>query len=289
MNTPVEIANELYMTRSRLPQHTLVLVEGETDKRFWARYAADNSLFIATRGKDKLVAAVALLNFRGSLFGYAGIIDPDFWLIEQAQELNMDNLLYDDLPDQELMLLDSPALDTAFINTLPIERAEEETDQFRSTALRLAMDYGYFRLNDYRHREYNLSFNQVVFNEVIDRQTLQLDDETVARKLVIDSMLSADDLRAQVQVLRIEFPSDIRLCRGRDALSFLSLLIQIDVEFSGKVKVQSTTAELSRMLRIAFDFTCFITTALYRRIRHWERDNNPFRIIMNYPLERTPA
>ena len=289
LNTPAEIANELRLARARLPRHSLVLVEGATDRRHWERFKHKHSRFFSTQGKEKLLATVSVINSRADQSGVVGIIDPDFFLIEAASELQLNNLLYDDLPDLELTMLNSEAYDTIMRNTLPLEMVPEYTDQLREDTLRLAAQYGYYRWFDHRNRNYNLRFNSVEFEDVIDAKTLELDQTVLAAGLAGGLELTPSALREQIDLLRQEQPPNVRLCRGRDALAIMALLIQRDDSLSGKVKVQSQSNELARMLRIAFDWTCFIATALYRRIRSWEASHSPFRIIRDYPSERTPA
>lgn len=289
LNTPAEIANELRFARARLPLHSLVLVEGQTDRRHWERFKHKHSRFFSTQGKDKLLATIKIINSQAALSGVAGVIDPDFFLIEDAEELQMDNLLHFDLPDLELTMLNSDAYDTIMRNTLPLDMVPEYTDQLREVTLRLAGDYGYYRWLDHRNRHYNLAFNSVTFEDVIDAQSLELDAQRLAAMLAGGSDLTPNELLEQIDLLRQEQPCDVRLCRGRDALAIMALLIQRDDNLSGKVKVQSQSRELARMLRIAFDWTCLIATTLYNRIRNWERNNNPFRIIRNPALERTPT
>ena len=107
----------------------------------------------------------------------AAIIDPDYWLIDDLDKLNMSNLLYDDVHSWEVTLVTSPALETVMRNTLPADVEDSYAGELRETAIRLATDYGYFRLLDHRHRDLNLSFRQVSLEKVIDKRSLALDLE----------------------------------------------------------------------------------------------------------------
>lgn len=271
-------------------RHTYVLVEGSDDFRVWAKFKAHMCQIVIAEGKDKLVAKLRYFNTKYPHWrNVAAIIDPDFWLLDNADELDTDNLLFDDMPSLELTLVTSPALETVFVNTLPVDVAASYGEQLRNTALRLSREYGYFRLLDYRHREYNLSFNQVSFDAVIDSESLELDEIRIAASLVTYSVLSASQLLEYIEELRREVAADIRLCRGHDVLDIMGCLIEFDPELSGKVKVQTRSSELSRALRMAYEFAYFITTKLYKRIRKWESQNSPYRIIQDFPLERNTA
>ena len=270
--------------------YTYVLVEGSDDFRAWSKFKAEMCQIVIAEGKDKLVAKLRHFNTKyPHMRNVAAIVDPDYWLLENADELQTDNLLFDDMPSLELTLISSPALNTVLVNTIPVDVATSYGEQLRNRALRLSTEYGYFRLLDYRHREYNLSFNQVSFDAVIDYESLELNAIRVAESLVTFSELSASKLLEHIEELRREVAADIRLCRGHDVLDIMACLMEFDPELSGKAKIQTRSSELSRALRMAYEFAYFITTQLYRRIRKWEAEHNPFRIVQDYPLERTPA
>lgn len=263
--------------------HTYVLVEGSDDYRIWAKFKADKCLLVITNGKDKLVAKLRFFNTRYPNWrNIAAIVDPDFWLLEDANELRTENMLYDDMPSLELTLVMSPALETVFLNTLPVDVASSYGKQLRDTATRLATVYGYYRLFDYRHRHYNLSFNQVSFEVVINSETLDLDEGMIAESLVTYSALSASQLMEHINELRRNVAPDIRLCRGHDVLDIIACLVALDSDLSGKAKVQTKSGELSRALRLAYQFVHFVRTALHRRIRDWESTHHPYKILKPY-------
>ena len=256
------------------------MVEGSDDFRVWAKFKADKCLLVITNGKEKLVAKLRFFNSRYPHWrNIAAIVDPDFWLLEDANELRTENLLYDDMPSLELTLIMSPALETVLLNTLPVDVTASYGIKLRDTAQRLATEYGYYRLLDYRHRHYNLSFNQVSFDVVINRETLDLDEGTIAESLVTYSALSASQLLDHISELRRLVEPDIRLCRGHDVLDIIACLIALDSDLSGKAKIQTQSGELSRALRLAYEFVHFIKTALHRRIRDWESTHRPYRIL----------
>ncbi len=256
------------------------MVEGSDDFRVWAKFKAHLCQIVIADGKDKLVAKLRFFNSRYPHWrNVAAIVDPDLWLLENADELETDNLLFDDMPSLELTLVTSPALEAVLLNTLPVDVAASYGKQLRKTALRLATDYGYYRLLDYRHREYNLSFNQVSFDSVMDSNTLEFDEDSIAASLVKYSELSAGQLLDHITELRRKVAPDIRLCRGHDVLDIMARLIALDSDLSGKAKVQTKSGELSRALRLAYEFVYFVKTALYSRIRNWESTNNPYRIL----------
>lgn len=287
---PSRLFSKLKMKRNANPTHTYVLVEGKTDQAVWARFKADYCELMRADGKDKVIATLQLVNRKYPSWGnVAAIVDPDLWLIENSDVLNTANLLFDDIPDLDLMLITSPALETVVRNTITVEGAEEYAERLRNEGLRLAMEFGCFRLFDYRQREYSLGFSQVAFEDVIDKRTLKLNVDAIAETLVRNSPITGSQLLEQIQRLHDELSPDIRLCRGRDVRAIMACLIEFDDSLSEKVKIQTKSGELSRALRLAYDFTYFVTTELYRRIRAWESSSIHYRIIQDFPRERNTA
>ena len=231
----------------------------------------------------------------------AAIIDPDYWLVEDSELLNTENLLYNDSPDMETMLLNNrnvrKVMRHLFVS-LETHRVHKFADTLLEDTLRLAADFGYFRLLDCRHRNYNLRLKTVSdnFASFIDESALELRTDEIAATLLGESQtLTVADLQEQIAALQAKVPRSLALCRGKDASFLLSLLLPVHYkrffrrDLSKRARNQTTGNELRRFLRTAFDWTCFIATALYKRIRDWEASHTPFRIIKDYPLERTPT
>ncbi len=290
-NSPEDIVAKLRMFRSRYPRHSLVLVEGQTDEALWTEYVAVRCSLIPAGNKEKAVKALEIANSKTSLHGVAAIVDPDFWLVEQSNLLKMDNLLFDDSPDVETLMINTPALEKVMRHTFVNVATDEIHDlakTLRDEALRLAVEFGYFRLLDFRCRNYNLMLRRVSdrFADFIDEKTFQLSSHKVAATLLEEtSALSVSELLEQVEALKGQIPLEMVLCRGKDMLSLLSLVLPVHFErrfqrdMSQKAHKQTTGNELARALRLAFEFVHFVVTALYARIRAWESANSPYRIL----------
>ena len=292
--TPHEIANEIGVRQiqSRIygEGETFALVEGKTDEVLWEEYRSreDCTLYPAY-GKDKIIDALRVTKKRG-MRGIAGIVDLDYWLITDADELGTANLLYDGCcPDMESLLLCSPAMKKVLRNELynyDIEEIHRFADKLTSEALRLAAEYGYFRLLSHI-MDFGLRCNSICFVDVIDSHTLELDRELVASKLTVNmpEMTGADLLR-RVDDLREKYPSDnIKLCRGKDVISIMAHILPIlfQAEFGEELPRDAHSAfrekALSIRLRSAYDSAYFKGTSLFGCIRSWESANNPYRIL----------
>lgn len=290
-NTPEDIVSKLRMFRSRYPSNSLVLVEGQTDQALWSEYKADRCSLIPAGNKEKAVRALEISNTKTSLHGVAAVIDPDYWLIDQPELLKMDNLLHDDSPDMEIMLLNTPALEKVMRHTfvyVETDQIHQFANSLRTEALRLAAEFGYYRLLDFRHREYNLMLRRVADNfvEYIDEQTLQYRSKDVAETLLAEtSAPSVPELLTQVEALKVQNSLRMVLCRGKDAISLVAIILPLQFkrvfnrDMSQKSLNQTTGNELTRSLRMAFEVAHFAVTKIYERICKWERDNPKFKIL----------
>jgi len=290
-NTPEDIVAKLRMFRSRYPRHSLVLVEGQTDQALWTEYRAERCSLIPAGNKEKAVKALEITNSKTSLQGVAAIVDPDFWLVERSTLLDLDDLLFDDSPDIETLMINTPALEKVMRHTfvnLVTDEVHDFAKKLRDEAIRLAVEFGYFRLLDFRQRNYNLMLRRVSdrFADFIDEKTVQFNSHKVATTLLEEnSALSASELLEQVEELKGHIKAEMVMCRGKDVLSLLALVMPIHFrsvfkrEMSQKARKQTTGNELARALRIAFEYAHFLVTTLYARIRDWETTNTPYKIL----------
>ena len=250
---------------------------------------ASHCYIVYADGKTDIVDALRTPVLSG-ISGIAGIVDADYWLITEADELGTENLLYDDCcPDMELLLLCSPALKKVLRNNLynyDVDKMHEFAEKLIDVAQGLAVEFGYFRLLNHE-RDCGLRVNAIRFDEVIDSVTLALNRALVASKLTGDKPgIVGEDLLQQVDELREQYPADkSQLCRGKDVVEILAYLLPLrfKAEF-GEDFPQRLTAvfegrALANGLRSAYDSAYFKETSLHSRIRNWECANEPYRIL----------
>ncbi len=292
--SPQAMANIIFTHQIRSRIHgegeTFVMVEGKTDHVFLEEYRSKEDCTVyPVNGKDRVVAALDITNKRGSR-GVVGVVDADYWLISEADELGTDNLLYDDCcPDMESILLSSPALKKLLRNELynyDIEKIHELADRLKSEGLRLAMEYGYFRLLNHVNC-YGFKCNAIALAEVIDIDSLELDAKQVASRLTGDrSGITSDDLLRQVEELRQRYPPDnLQLCRGKDVVSIMAHILptlfktQFGADLPSDAERAFEEKALSTRLRSAYEFGYFKQTSLFDCIQEWENANCPYKIL----------
>lgn len=296
---PFMRASEL-VSECILRRHTgkaFVMVEGVTDRALWVEYA--DCAIIPTQGKDLILEALNSPMLRKAA-GIAGIVDADYWLLAEADERELTNLLYDDCcPDMEMILLSSPALRKVMRHSLDkfdIEEAHNFADKLNQESQRLAAEIGYFRLLN-EAENIGLNFKSLDIAESVDRGKLQLDDGWLARRLAGNrSGISRDDLLRGVADLRKKHPPDnIQLCRGKDVIAIMARIApelyesHFGEQLPDSAKAIFQEARLAKELRKAYEYIHFADTSLFQRICHWEEQNIPYRIIRDFSAERTPA
>ena len=292
----IEIATELVMSRMSDRYMTLVMIEGKTDRALWTEYASsENCRLFPTHGKRTVVDALNAQVLRG-LSGIVGIVDLDYWLICGAEELRTENLLYDDAyPDMELVVLSSPALQKVLRNALynfEVEEIHAFAKRLRQEALRLSIDYGYFRLANHIS-DHGLNFKALFLEDFIDEDLLLLDRDWLARRLTENqTWLSSDELLSEVEYLQEEYPPDnVQLCNGHDVITVIACILPalFHSEFGTDLPTRTEAAlfdeVLSASLRSAYEFEYFIQSSLYGNVRKWESENTPFRVFRDFPVE----
>lgn len=290
IETP-DIVAEYYL--ARVYRKSFLILEGETDKDTWGQFIAEMHCHTHPlpygQGKDQIMCALRMELSEAQ--GVAGLIDADYWLITNSDELETENLLYDECyPDAELILLNSPALTRAvaeFLNTNDKEKVGDFARELRDEAHRLASEFGYFRLLN--HVEcYGLKFKNIDHSEFLD--ALEFERDWFARRLTDGKRwISKDKLLQQVDELRKEhLPGNVQLCQGHDTIAIAVYLIPILFELQFDDELFETIkdalkaidrTELSRRLRREFQGVHFKQTSLYDCIRSWENANSPYKIL----------
>lgn len=290
--SPQAMANIIFTHQVRSRVHgdgeTFVMVEGKTDEVLWEEFRSIQDCTIyPVNGKDRVVAALDIVKKRESR-GVAGIVDADYWLITDADELGTDNLLYDDCcPDMEMILLSSPALKKVLRHELPedIDAAHDFAEGLSRESQRLAAEIGYFRwLNEVE--QYGLSFKTLRVTDFVDSNALTLDCDWLARRLAEGrDGITSEALLCEVAKLRELEPPGVQLCRGKDVIAIMARIMPALFEAHfGEAPPDSAREifqekRLAKELRKAYEFIYFKDTSLFGCIQNWESANCPYKIL----------
>ncbi len=292
--SPQAMANIIFTHQVRSRIHgegeTFILVEGKTDEVLWEEFRSrEDCTVYPVNGKDRVVAALDIIRKRDTR-GVAGIVDADYWLITQAEELGTANLLYDDCcPDMEMILLCSPALKKVLRHELPdedIDAAHDFADRLNREARRLAADIGYFRWLNERKSGYGLNFKALRVTDFVDSDSLTLDREWLARRLAEGrDGISSEELLREVDTLGEQDPPKIQLCRGKDVIAIMAHILPALFESQFGRRLPESAKEifqekrLAKELRKAYEYIYFKQTSLFGCIQKWENTNSPYKIL----------
>ena len=301
-NTPDEIFVEIRQIRSDCHTCAIVILEGTTDRAFWTKYRTRRCELIPADNKDKAVSAIREVNGNSQWMGIAAVVDPDTWLFDDSTHLRTTNLLFDDTPDIELMLFMSQALEDSLQNSLhdcTTNEVRTFAEAIRSHSVRLATDYGYFRLLHRRRSRYSLMVGGVgkTLEQYIDLKTMELNNEKIAAEIVEPlQRVSAGKVLELVGRLKTYTDPTLDLCRGKDTLLVMAhILPEIYDRFFDcdrnlrrlrkLFQIENGNHEIGMILRMNYDSSYFPTTELFKRIRRWECDNSDFRILRDFAAQ----
>ena len=276
---PVEIANQIRLTRSQHPGPFLV-VEGRDDRLFCERYTLKDGCRVLVAGSKNNVLEVIRILEGVSFPGVLGIVDPDFDVLEDALPTSP-NVVTSDAHDLEISLLNSPALDRVLIEFGSRRKVESLGGDVRSLLFTAASRVGYLRWLS-KKESLGLTFQGLKLAACVDRQTLEVDSLEVCRKVKNLSRRSELD-EAQLDEAAAALSRrrhDIRhVCCGDDAMQILSVGLRRVI---GTNRAQHVSVErLRSALRLAFEDADLELSALGEAIWSWECRNPGFRVLMH--------
>jgi hypothetical protein len=276
--TEHHIANTVCMLRTQLCG-SFLLVEGDTDARFYKRFVVTDECFVVTcHGKETAIAALSILESR-SFTGVLAVVDADFDRLDQSAHTSQ-NLCLTDYHDLELMLIASGALDAVLIEYASETKRNALRRDFRALLLAASVPVGYLRWASVRGG-LGLRFEGLPFSKFLDRDSLAVKDVELIRTVRNHSQalhLSIDELVAHVAALRNESVDAWQISCGHDAVSALGIAL---TKLLGSHSTNEVRADLlGRSLRLAYSHEDFGSTDLYQCIKAWE-SRNPGYVVVN--------
>lgn len=300
INTGIENVTEILMS---LPVDktgfSFLFVEGGDDTRFWSRFKTHKCDVYPAGDQDTVIETLRLKRpLKRLRRRVVGIVDPDYELIDQSGKLLVDDLLYDDVPDLENMIVSRKTIASVVLRPGPItdeDDADKFAEEWLNAAMRLSMDYGYFRLVARQNRKFRLVPNSIEssYSDCISLDCLRLNWQKTA-ELVVDRSpnvrVSASDLLEAVKAAEGLHGRNPLLVRGKDLLNFmLCICLPVFDKASGDELVRSRLEDWLRVMRDSHqlfrrlqgkykceDLKC---TKLHGRIGNWEDTNSPYRIL----------
>lgn len=252
---------------------TIIIVEGETDIRLFRKILNHEKLEIeSVDGKKRLIEVMKKLlpDFKSSILG---ICDADHdHLFQLLDERSRYSIYITDQHDAEVMLLNSPALDS-FINEFTTkEHASTIGAKILPAVFDSAYTIGLIRwINADEHLNINfkgLNFSLFTSTEGI---SVTIDAEKLISELIIRSKNKLENctkeyLNQKIEEYNKKQGCKFQVCCGHDLTNILSMIyrqpsISIDTNMDAK-KIEST-------LRVGYNKHYFISTLLFQNMnRH---------------------
>lgn len=272
---PERVANAIRMNRT-LMACTFLLVEGDTDRRLYAKFIDEQRCKIEVGLNRSFVLAVLDELRKTTTPGVLAILDADFDRLE-GKTFPADVVLTD-THDAETLLLRSPALDAVLHEHGSEEKLARYTAQhgpLRDVLVRLGRDVGYLRWHSQR-AGLALRFEGFDVSKAVDATFTMLDRNEATRIVLARSQKTPlqSAVIAATDALRAPTHDPWDVCCGHD----LSALLAHGLK---KVLGSHDVApdEIEKDLRLAFERGHFERTGVFAALRAWEMTNPSFAIL----------
>lgn len=277
-----ELVTELTMSTS---YSTHILVEGYDDIKFFcsALQGYNDVNFLCAWGAEQVMEAVEKINEERSRqkksIAVLGVIDRDY-RIPTGTLPALPNLVVTDHRDLECMMINSPSF-AAVLNELgSVEKIKNAggVDAIRSKMTQVCRVVGELRYFSYAY-QHNFSFQQLDYEEFVDKKTLKLDSSKLVAHL--SGAQKKDTLQITTHILSQAsaaceaaahpdkskyFIHDLLVCRGHDLVALFS--IGLRSRWGSRKAAEVTVDRLESYLRAAY-IAHFPSSDLYKNIIAW--------------------
>lgn len=258
----------------------ILVVEGETDSRFFSQVKEESCQIVIAGGKLTVEKVFESLNAEAGLLG---IVDADHDHLEGRASIAT-NLLLTETHDLETMILRSRALakvlgeyaDVAQLRKL----VEEEGRSFRESLLARGLPFGRLRWLA-RRKAWNLDFKRLGPERFTSDSSWEVNLEALYAA-ALDQLgagsWSLQELKSELDQLPAADPWQI--CQGHDLLDLLCIAFK--GRFRRPKERLAGVASVTKALRLAYERADFESEPTTAKIRDWEVGNEPHRILAAY-------
>jgi len=282
---PDGIANQIILTRSYPGNASLsfLIVEGDTDRKFYARFIDKSRCQISNAFNKSNALRVASILGAVSFPGFLVVVDADFDKLDGKLTTDR-NVLFTDTHDLETMIIQSPALEKVLSEMGSEEKIRHITQHtgkdIRTLLLTCGTPIGYLRWIS-QQESLSLKFENLDIASFIQRGTLALNVSALIGSVKNKSQrldIPPQYLEASIQRIQNETHDPWHICCGHDLVHILSYALRGTIGSHDAHTVKPDMLETS--LRLAFESIYFFKTKLYASIQQWEQENVPFIILI---------
>ena len=271
--TPDSIATSILLLREAY-DGAIVVLEGSTDRKVYGKFFDPmHCQIIAAYNKDTVVQVIQILDshvFNGAV----GVVDADYWLIEDIQSPSQ-NLLITDTHDIETMMIKSDAfshLMNEFGSEKKISKYEKRYgSDVRTSIIEATIPLGGLRFIS-KSNNLNLRFERLNFSKFMrirGRLAIRIDDLI---STVLDYSQRFDvngtQISENIHSILAEGYDPFQICCGHDCISILALSLRRLFGSNNAIDVRPDRLELS--LRLAYEFIHFKKTLLFSSLIAWQ-------------------
>lgn len=265
----------------------VLVVEGQTDRRFWAARISRSTCIISC-ADSRAAAILAAQDGAKHNQPVVAIVDADFDRIE-GHTLAADNILVTDYHDLEVMLFVSPALERVLAEVASpdklVARFGDAHTRVRDDVFERAKPLGALRLLNHRHhlgfvfrKESKGGFGYLAEHVCTREHWCTNLRETIKALKNYSNLHKLDETETikRCEALGEHDPRD--LCNGHDLMAIPSV---------GLRKVLGTQnlrpEDVAERFRLAYDDAALGQTTLYATLRKWEAEHPGFAILRESP------
>ena len=273
----VEIANEVRLLQNeRLT--SILIVEGRDDRLLMEKFInLDSCRIIVAENKTKVEEVIQILDDEPRR-GVLGMVDADFDRIIDRPSISR-NIVMPDGHDIESMLIQSPAIDSVWVEFGDAEKlASFESDALESIE-RIAQHIGCLRLYSMRSL-LNLRFTGMNVSNFMGCNSFQFNRTEFVKEIKNRSQrqnLETSHLLNVMTEIDAEGHESAQLSNGSDLVAILSYALRRTFGTNNALTVSEKTLRTS--LRLAYHRSDFENSGLFQDIRRWEQEFLGFRIV----------
>lgn len=288
--TGIRIATKIRMLRSVKCKISLVIVEGDTDRRLFGKFINEPKCEIVVAEKrENVIEAINILN-EAKIYGYFGIVDLDFASVEGDIE-DIPNLFLTDTHDIESMIIKSPSLENIISEFADKDKLvgfqKSKAKSLREVLIESTKPIGYFRWFSLR-KNLGYSFKDIDFSKFINSNTLDIDNAKLITEVLNKSqkynLREVNRIEKGIKQIISDKHDPWHLCCGHDMSQIL--LIGLKNIFGLHNTHNLKWKEFEGDLRLAYEFKFFSKSGLHSKIKEWESNSHGFLVISRDEMQK---
>lgn len=251
-------------------EKVILIVEGQTDVRLFRGLFDNDRVKIETiDGKKNLVVVMKELvnEFPQQILG---ICDADFdHLVGKAEERKEYSVYVTDEHDAEVMMLNSPSLDSFVMEYASIDNSAVIRTDLLNNVFEAAFTIGLLRWIN-TEEGLNINFKGLNFNIFVDVDKLDISldlesliEELIKRSTNKDSTVSKDYLVEKIDIYRDQQACKLQVCSGHDLINIIAIVFR---QRWASLDLNVDQKKVGTSLRIGFQGSYFSETKLFRNI-----------------------